>query len=373
MTMQKTDYVIVGAGIIGTAIAYALSQQGFSVSLIDGGRPGGQATNAAAGILSPAAEASVKDPFWDLTQRSLTAYEDFIYPVERESRMRVDYEKTGVFQIAAHAKDVPRLMEKLEWLQYETEAQWVDSAKLAQYETLLAEYPGAIFTPHEGQVHAPKLMEALLKAAQNYGTQCYFGKPVTAVSDEYLEVVMQQERVGARRGIIVATGAWTSLLGVTLGYSLPVHPIRGQILSLKSDRVKYSHICFMGHQYVVPKPDGRLVVGATEDVAGYDNRNTGNGIRNLSAIIEQFRLDTSDIEFDRVWAGLRPKTPDNLPVIGPLPGREHIFVASGHYRNGVLLTPITTQMVLAWAQTNTLPFDASCFGPERFATLPHSV
>lgn len=368
---QSYDVVVVGAGVIGTTTAWEIGRHGYRVALVDGGPPGGQASNAAAGILSPTAEAERPGPLWDLMLASFGQYPEMVRALESDSGMTVDFVRSGVLQLPDAGWDPAALAERFRWQSPSAAVEWVEASALGQVEPGL-ESPngGAIFSPYEGQVHAPKMVQAALRAGRRHGVTAYFGHPVEHVlrdGDGRVVGVRTPERdIYADRGIVIATGAWSGLVGRFVGRNWPVFPIRGQILALVGDHSPVRRIVFVGHRYLVPKPDGRLIVGATEDRAGFDGRVTAAGLQTLTASFDAFGVGLGPLHFDRIWAGLRPATEDGLPVIGPLADRPEVFVASGHYRNGVLLTPVTANWALNWASGRFDAKAARAFRPDRW-------
>ncbi len=361
----RYDWIVVGAGIIGSLTAWRLAQNGFRVALVDAGAPGQQATGAAAGILSPLAEAGTIGPFTTLMMHSLHRYPDLVLELTEESGIDIQYHSTGVLQIAKE-DELVRLRQRYAW-QESFGAVWVtDMQKL---EPSLAEYHAAIYTPKEGQVHPPLLVQAAVRAALARNVHAFFGEPVRSLLRDGLQVrgvQLPTQDLWADAGVIITAGAWSHLIVDSVSAPLPLSPIRGQILSLKTDHAPFRHIIFHQHSYLVPKRDGRLIVGATEDDAGFDSRVTASGITRLAEILQFFRISEPTFYLEKVWAGLRPKSADGLPILGRWPGQDSLYIATGHYRNGVLLSAITADIALGWATNKPAPMDLSPFHPQRF-------
>lgn len=361
------DWIVVGAGIIGSLAAWRLAQKGLSVALVDAGSPGQQATAAAAGILSPLAEATASGSFVKLMHLSLQRYPTMIAELTKESGMDMQYHISGALQVARE-EDREQLRHRYTW-QEPLGAQWVDQTELKKLEPHLIGYSAAIYDPTESQVHPPLLVQAAVRAALARGVTPYFGSPVRSLvthNDTVQGVALPSQDLLARHGVVIAAGAWSGLVTDLLQHRLPVVPIRGQVISVKQDQQVFRHIIFHGHTYLVPKRDGRLVVGATEDVAGFDSRVTTKGLSRLSEILQSFGLSESNVYVERVWAGLRPKSADGLPVLGPWPGRKGLYLATGHYRNGVLLSVLTADIISGWATGQPDPMDLTPFQPGRF-------
>lgn len=365
---HEYDWIIVGAGIIGSLTAWRLAQQGYHVALVDAGAPGQQATGAAAGILSPMAEATGPGAFTALMAHSLQRYPAMVEELGAESGMNVQYHASGVLQVAFSESERDVLKARFAW-QRELGAQWLEGRELGAVEPRLADFPAAIYGPVEGQVHPPLLVQAAVHAALARGVHSWFGEPVRSLSregDRIQGVSLPTEDLWARGGVIVTAGAWSRLVVDALDQSLPLRPVRGQILSLTLDEPIFRHIVFHGHTYAVPKRDGRLIIGATEDEGGFDSRVTAGGLARLTQVMDLFGLASHTVFLERVWAGLRPKTADGLPVLGAWPGLPGLYMATGHYRNGVLLSAVTADIAVGWATHNAVSVDVSPFRPDRF-------
>ncbi len=367
------DAVVVGAGVVGCAIAFELGRRGARVALIDGGWPGGQASNAAAGILSPSAEADVATALWSLMQHSLAQYPDFVQTIEAEAQMAVEYQPTPVLMLAREPEDKSLLQARYRALrEMAIAAEWYDDPACRRIEPWLGEGEWAgIRVQGEAQVHAPRLVQALVRALAARGVHTRFGEPAVrllASHDRIAGVETTQGQYPAER-VVVATGAWTHQWLAQAGIHVPVEPVRGQVLAFKPETADVRHIVFYGPRYLVPKPDGRLIVGATEDASGFDARVTARGLMDLADVMEHFPLPWASYGFERAWAGLRPKAPDGLPVIGPWPAHPELWVATGHYRNGILLTPVTAQLTADWAAGEPLAVDVTPFQPQRFGPV----
>lgn len=356
------DWIVLGAGAIGSVSAWRLQQYLGRVALVEADEPGGKATGAAAGILSPSAEVVDGGPFTQLMLASQDRYPAMVEELRDAAGMDVGYHPSGVVQIGDTPDEVTTLRKRLSWLDRVT---WLDEADARPFGGL-----AAIYAPEEGQVHPPLLVKAAVKAGIAAGVDPYFGQPARLLLERgrAVGVSLPSGPIYAAGGVIVAAGAWSSIVTAHWSAPIPVEPIRGQIVSFSTDLPLAPHIVFHGHHYLVPKRDGRLIVGATEDRAGFDARVTAGGMVHLARVAEGFNLSRDRLYLERVWAGLRPKTPDGLPILGPWPDLAGLYVATGHYRNGVLLSAVTADAVLAWAAGTPLLLDPAPFRPERLIT-----
>ncbi len=366
---QSQDFIIVGAGIVGAMMAYRLVAQGYSVLLVDKGPPGGQASRAAAGILSPSAESGPSQPFFELLQQSFLLYPGLVRKIEEASGMDVELNQCGVIQTALDETEEAQLESLYQWQKDRIDLKWLSGAALTDLEPDMKHARAAIYAPMEMQVNAPKLVHAAIRAGHEEGLSSRFGVMVEhlLVQDRRVwGVQTTQGRYFAEKGVIVATGPWMPSLLAGLGeyYDIPIKPVKGQVVSLTGDRMPIRHIVFARHHYVVPKPDGRLIVGATEDDTGFDDRVSVDGVANITRSLDYFGPRIKHMHWDTAWAGLRPMAQDGLPVLGVWPEWQGLYVAGGHFRNGVLLAAVTADLVLEWAQNGTLPPEA--FWPQRF-------
>jgi glycine oxidase len=368
---HRYDWIVVGAGIIGTLTAWRLCQAHLRVALVDAGPPGQKASGAAAGILSPSAEVLAPGAMATLARASLLRYPDTVAELVDDAGMDVAYEMTGVVQTAWTDEEVTELRTRWAW-QRDWGLRWVEGTDAEKLTSRDWPVRAAIVAENEGQVHPPQLVAAAVRAGAHRGVARFFGKPARLVVEgcRAVGVSLPDETLWADGGIIVATGAWSGLLFQDLGLQLPVEPVRGQIASFTVEVPWLRRILFHGHTYAVPKRDGRLVIGATEDAVGFDDRVTAAGLTRLSRILENLHLPLDELHLERVWAGLRPRSADGLPVLGPWPGYAGLYLATGHFRNGVLLAPITAEVVTDWVLGRKSAVDLGPFDPGRFATLP---
>ncbi len=354
------DVVVVGAGVIGLATAWHLAGDGADVAVLDAGPLGGQSSRAAAGILGPLAESRDDGPrtrlFWD----SWVAFPDWVDALREDSAIDPEFEPTGILrQVAAAERE--DLKVSLAWRrQYSPEVEWLDDAD--------PDWPAAIWSPHEGQIRGPAYVAALAQAAAARGVDIRLGEPARRIRVDQSQVVAvdtPRQSVPTSTAVLAA-GAWAGGL-LPHPEPLPVLPVRGQALALKAARPPFPHVVFGPAGYLAPKRDGQVVVGATEDAAaGFDARVTFAGIAALADVVRSMSPELLPLPFDGAWAGLRPATPDGRPLLGPWPGIGGLIIAAGHYRNGLLLSPITAQIVRDLVRGETPSVDLTPFRPDRF-------
>jgi glycine oxidase len=370
--VASSDVVIVGAGIVGCAVAYELARRGATVTLVDDRAPGFGATQASAGMLVPYIEAPEGSPLLELTVRSLDLFDRFVGGVCAESGAAVEYRRTGSLEVETRDESLARLREAAACLARRgVSAELLDAAAARAGEPhLTAEVVGGLLVPAHGFVAAGALTAALAAAAARRGARTpEAGRArLIARSGSGLVVETGTERfVGG--SVVVAAGSWTGRLAIDGVVPPPVRPVRGQLLRLAWSGALLRRIVWGERCYVVPWHDGTLLVGATVEEAGYDERTTIAGVRDL--------IDAACDLVPHAWtaalvdarAGLRPGTPDDLPIVGKSGVVPRLVYATGHYRNGVLLAPLTAQVVADLVLEDRTDPMIAVTNPARFGAL----
>lgn len=356
---STNSVIVVGAGIVGCAIARELAVRGVAVTVFDDRPVGGGATRASAGMLAPYVEAHERGPLLDLAVRSLELYDDWIAAVRRESDTDVEYRRIGTLEVAldpGHAADLRR--------QAAAPTEWLDSAAARTAHPQLGWIAGALFTRTHGYAAAPQLATALARAAERRGTT-FRRAAVQRITTRGSAVRVTTSDSDCEAGtVVIAAGAWGgSIEGVRMP---PLRPVRGQLLHVGWRGDPPSTILWGPRCYIVPRTDGTLLVGATVEEAGFDERTTAAGVRDLLSVACELLPDMKDATFLEARAGLRPATPDELPVLGSDPDTPNIVHASGHYRNGVLLAPITANVIADLVVGGTRAQGLEAFAVNRF-------
>lgn len=364
------EVVVVGAGIIGCAIARELAARGVACTVIDDRPVGGGATRASAGMLAPYVEAHESGPLLDLAVRSLELYDDWIAAVRLESGIDVEYRRIGTLEVALdpkHAADLKRRAPRLRpghAAPPGVETEWLDAAAAKAAHPALGTIAGALLTPTHGYVAAPQLATALAEAAGRQGTifrSAHVGR--IARHGSSLRITTTDGDCDATT-VVIAAGAWGNAIdGVRMP---PLRPVRGQLLHLGWRGRPLSTIVWGPECYIVPRSDGTVLVGATVEDVGFDERTTAAGVRDLLDAACELLPEGWGATFLEARAGLRPATPDELPVLGSDPGTPAIVHASGHYRNGVLLAPITARLIVDLIVDEQRDPVLDSFRPDRF-------
>ncbi len=367
------DVVVVGAGVIGCAVAFELARRGASVEVVDARPTGMGATQASAGVLAPYLEAQPDTPLFELTARSLDLYDDFIAHVSSASGLTISYRRTGTIEIASTPTGMSRLRHLAQALdRLGVTHQLMTAPEAHAEEPLLAPgIAGGLFIPAHGSVVASELTRALAAAARRHGAQIVEGGSVKRIAANGGGLVVETDR-GPLEGdaVVLAAGSWSGQIEVEGARPrVPVRPVRGQLLQLAWNGPSLRRVTWGESCYLVPWSDGTLLVGATVEEAGFDERTTVAGIRGLLEAAGDLVPAVEAAGFVAARAGLRPGTPDELPVIGPSAVLPNLVYATGHYRNGVLLAPLTAQIVADTLLANRRDAAIDAVGPQRFGDL----
>jgi glycine oxidase len=361
--------VIIGGGIIGCSIAYYLRKVGIGVIVLERGEIGGQASRAAAGLLAPLGPLGGPGPFADLLLASFALFPELATELEDSSGIQVGYERTGALRVVRNPKRIVRLQKRLaEWQPLGLRMHWLNGDEARQLEPLLASaICAAIYAPEEAQINAANLVQAFVVGAQKRGAHVYSNTPVASIEHEAGRVTAVQTGQGERIScshLVITAGAWAAQIVAGLDIAVPVRPLGGQMLAFNHRGLR--HIIFGEAAYVIPRGD-EVMVGATKEDVGFDMQITTEGqswLRNVAAKLVP-SLGASVVE--RSWAGLRPSTPDTRPVLGPLPGWSNVLLASGHNSVGIILSPLTGQLITECILSGQVPELLRPFLLDRFS------
>jgi len=363
------DVIIVGGGVIGLSVARELAVQGKSVLVLDRGNTRDATSWAAAGMLAPQSEADGASPFFDLCLASAKLYRDWANHLHEESGIDPEYADSGLLYVASTEEALCRLKRGLEWQQsMGLRGEFLSPEAAVQLEPhLTLPMAGAVFMPDECHVTPRRLLEALAGACTERGVEIRSGVrvlDVQRVGGRAAGVHTSTEQFAAR-AVVIASGVRSPEIG-GLSPAIPVTPRKGQILSLASDAREFRHMIRWEHAYMVPRRSGELIIGATNEDAGFDRSITPAGVGSLLQHAQQLSMHVAQLPIGEIWTGLRPATPDGLPVIGRT-AVEGLFYATGHYRNGILLAPVTASSVVSLIDNRPAPVPLEPFAPSRFA------
>ena len=340
------NVIVVGAGIVGCAVGYALAARGARVRLVDTRDVGQGATRASAGVLCPYIEGHAA-PLLQLGTRSLAMYDEFVAHVSHDARRPVEYRRTGTLEVASTDEEASRLKAlAATHTRGGVEHRYLDVQEARELEPGLSEQiSGALFVPVHGYVGVTGFTSALAAAAAARGATVSRGAAVSRVASGSggVQVTIDDEVVTAD-AVVIAAGSWSAAIAVGAGHP-PVKPIRGQLVQLAFGASPASRVIWGSDCYLVPWEDGSLLVGATVEDVGFDEGATVAGVRQLLDCACDLLPSASSARFQEVRVGLRPATSDELPIIGPSSNVPGVFYATGHYRNGVLLAPFTAALL----------------------------
>jgi glycine oxidase len=368
--VDAPDVIIVGGGVIGCAIAYNLADAGVRVTILERSEVGAEASGASAGVLAPLDLSMEPGPLLDLCLASMPLHPSLADKLREETGIEVEYVRSGLLRVALTDEDADDLRALAERHQLAGMLEWVEPEALRRLEPRLAAARGGVYSPYLHQVNAHRLTQVLAQAAVGRGVVLRQGVAVTGFVTNGSRVTGVRTGDGrmAAGHVILAAGSWTGALGRRLGVSLPVKPMRGQMLAFPNFSSPLRHI-LLGEDsgYLAPKANGFLFVGSTVEDVGFRKNTTVRvlaGLRRMAATLVP-SLAYAEVASD--WAGLRPGSPDDLPMLGPVPGWEGVSVASGHFRKGILLAPITGRLMAQWLTQGKTEMGMEPFSPARFA------
>jgi glycine oxidase len=363
---EAAPIVIVGGGVMGTASAWELARAGRRVLVLERSVPGAEASSAAAGILGAQVEAHASGPLAVLASASRRLYPAWVRALERDTSIDTGYRECGVLKVAFGAAELRRLGREVAWQKPRPRA--LGARALAEREPALAkELAGGLAFDGDARIDPRLLFRALHIAAARSGVVFRSGAYVRRVVTEAgraAGVALDDGTVIRSEHVVVAAGSWTSLvegLGIAPGV---VQPARGQIVELETAEPLLSSIVFGPRAYLVPRDDGRVLVGSTMEFVGYRREVTAAAVRDLLSAAIELVPALAEASLARTWSSFRPYTKDELPLIGesPVPG---LWLASGHHRNGILLAPITARVVAALVRGQRSPVALAPFSPGR--------
>ena len=361
------DVIVVGGGVIGLSIAHAVAAEGSSVLVLDPGETTEASSWAAAGMLAPQSEADRNDPLFNLCAASLHLYRDWAALLREQSGVDPEYEEPGLLYLATSEESLEVMKRRMIWQReagFDSELRTPEEIRRMEPHLTLP-IAGGIYMPGEYQVTPRRLMDALRGA-------CKLSRVEIRNGERVLEIVRRGDRVDGVRTesgsiaaatVVIASGARSSQI-TGLCPRLPVTPRKGQILSLKTPAPMFQRLIRWEHAYLMQRRGGELVVGATNEDVGFDRSLTPSGIGGLLDRVQQLSSCTAKLAIKEMWTGLRPSTPDGLPVLGH--AANGLIYATGHYRNGILLAPITASIVSALVMNRPSPIPLEPYSPSRF-------
>lgn len=346
---RSVDVIIVGGGVIGSSIAYELSLRGISSLVLERNEVASEASSAAAGMLAAQAEFIEEAPLLELALKSRAMFPQLIEKLKEQSGMDIGSVNQGLLRIAMTEKNVLRYQEQAKHQhRLGLSAEWLTKEQTLELEPLLASsIEGALFIEHDAQVVASQLTKAYAKAAVAQGAQLHTYAEVQELlyhEGKIKGVRVQNEHVFCEK-VVIASSIWSTQLLQSAGYDLPLSSVKGECIAVRLADSWIRRTIYTDGCYLVPKANGELIIGATVKPRVMNKNVTLGGLSALIQAAEQLVPSIRESELIRAWSGLRPLTPTGLPYIGEHPEIEGLFIATGHYRNGILLSPATGVMI----------------------------
>jgi glycine oxidase len=357
---RSGDVIILGGGVIGLTTAYFLAREGVSVVVCEQGKTGMESSWAGAGILPPSDVRHAQHPFDRLRAISGELFPGLSQELRDSTGIDNGFARSGGLEFLTQDSEA----DEQEWHGKGIATEVLSEQEVHKLEPALAPHLGkAVSIPGMAQLRNPHHMQALRAA-------CLTTNNVTILEEQTAQsFVVEKNRVKEVRTsneiligdtVVLAAGAWTDRLLEPLGYRLNIQPVRGQIALLNPARIIVQRILLRGAQYLVPRLDGRILIGSTEEHAGFEKTTTAEGIHGLLALGLQLVPQLAGAAIEKTWAGLRPGSPDALPFLGLVPNLENAYVAAGHFRAGIQLSPGTALLLKEriLGQPPSMPMDA---------------
>jgi glycine oxidase len=366
--VKTADVAIIGGGIIGASIAFELAAEKLDVVVLDRQRPGLEASWAAAGMLSPGPDSPDALPLVPLAKESMRLYPLYVAAIEELSAKRTAFARNGTIEIftSPHSEtERNKMVTEFRALGIVIEPISLDTAREAE-PSLGPAARAAVWLPQEATIDPRLLTQAVLAAAQRRGVEILPDSPVTSVrlDGNHCAGIITAGTTIAAKCVIVAAGCFSGSIDWLARYS-PTRPVRGQILALRPRGAPIARTLRSSNGYLVPRPDGRVIAGSTLEDAGFDTHVTPAGVQQILAGIMELVPGLATAQLIDSWAGLRPGTPDNLPILGPTDVRG-LYMATGHYRNGILLAPATARLLSDLVLGRAPALNIEAFSPLRF-------
>jgi glycine oxidase len=375
---RQPDAIVIGGGIIGSSIALRLAQAGLSVSVFDRGEPGAEASTAAAGMIAPQGERIASQPFRELCWASHTLYPEFVAEIEALTGQQVGYKRDGTVLLSVNQEQA-RELDEIEADQAEPDGDSFPGREGACAERLSPgavarrvrglnhEVTGALFLPADHWVDNERLTAAVIEAARRLNVVFQANKPVSrfVVAGGRVESVESGGERFSAGEFVLSAGAWSGTLARSVGLEIPTVPCHGQMMEFELIS-ELPMVVRAGHHYLVPRAGNKAVAGTTAEYVGFEKNVTAAGLASILEGTLRLAPFLADARFVRAWSGLRPDTADHLPVLGPS-GISGLTVATGHFRNGILLAPVSARLIADLVVNRSVPGSLLPFRADRFA------
>ena len=370
-----TEVLIIGGGVIGLSIARELHKKGVKkITILECGEPGGEASFAAAGMLAPNAETDIFNDFFHFCSESNRLYPQFAEELSGETGIDIELEQSGTFYLAFTERDSQEIRRRFDRQKNAgLKVEQLRAEEIRKAEPFVSpDVREGLFFPNDWQVENRRLLTALQKSAELNNIEIVTKTKVTSLLTENGKITGAKTADGEKflaANVILATGAWTSLIKIPDLILPQVLPIRGQMLSFRTLKRMFFHVVCSPRGYIVPRLDGKILAGATVEDAGFDKSVTEIGIESVWQNAVEIAPSLEKLGIEEKWAGLRPFAADGLPILGNFPEIENLFIAAAHYRNGILLAPLTGKLLAEKIVNNSTSKYLDIFSPQRFQKL----
>lgn len=355
MTLPKPDDLILcGGGVVGLAIALQSARRGWRVRILEQRRLGRGASWAGAGILPPGATRDVHDPLEQLRALSDAMFEDWCGDLQAETGVDVGFRRCGGLYLARTNGELATLIANQAWwndhgIEYQrwTERETADRFPALQSAAEAEPWKGVWYLPGESQIRNPRYLKALTLACQKLGVVILEDEPMVDLESNESSVTVRTTKGQYRsERVCITAGAWTPRTLPELKVQTGILPIRGQMVLFRSEARLFEPIVNEGHRYLVPRDDGYLLAGSCEEEVGFDESTTPEMLDQLTRWARQLVPALESANIEKTWSGLRPGSLDGLPYLGKLPSHKNVYIAAGHYRHGIHLSPITAETMV---------------------------
>lgn len=371
---KSSNVLIIGGGVIGLSIARAIHRLGISkITVLERSKPGQESSFAAAGMLAPNAETEKEDEFTEFCTESLQLYTNFAGELLEETGVDIELDKSGTLYLAFSENDSKEIRHRYQWQKSAgLQVEYLTAQETRREEPFVSpDVRESLFFPNDWQVENRRLLLALRRYAELNNIKIVENTEIANLIIENKKAIgaaTETEKYFAET-VVITTGAWTSLIKAGNVVMPQVKPIRGQMISFHTAKRLFNKVIYSPRGYIVPRADGRILVGATVEDVGFDKTLTRIGIEFLRETALEISPSLGNLEISEKWAGLRPTSIDGLPILGALPEIENTLIATAHYRNGILLAPITAKIIAEAIAANIESKYLKIFSPRRFRAV----
>ena len=366
---MQADVVVIGGGLMGCCVAYRLAKEGTRVLVLERSIPGAEASSAAAGILGPAVESFDNALALQLGRQSRELHAVLSDELDEQFGIDVGFRRCGVIKVAFSEEELAELDEQASSLQVQGVRceRWSPEELLHQEPRSNPDAKGALNIPEDAQVEPKKLLSAVALGAEREGVTFRTGSTVKAVDvkDGRVRGVKLAEEVIEAEQVVAAAGSWTTLIPGLPFDAETIFPVRGQMIATQTRPPVFRRVVFGADGYVVTRPDGRVLCGSTMERVGFERGITFGGMTDVIRKATRIAPGLRSASIVDHWSSFRPGTPDGLPLVGETT-IQGLLVASGHYRNGILLAPLTAELIADAISGKPQSREAQALSPRRF-------